>query len=457
MAATVPDSLKLADITRFAIRAAQVEKAKPAVAYWCHYWIVQQIVMKGLHNVDDESKAYTGGLMDKLEQAKTEHPNEDAITDDIAAKAYLEQFGLEIFQRADNAIRANKASRQTADTFQAAYTFLELLQVWPPLDGEITAKIKFAKYHALRIAKALKAGEDPNLSNPTPEQTPAQETAPLDPTDPEVQALGGLAPSIDGPSRLHQPSIEDVPDEHDKMSAALARTSTIDQSLHPSRAPSVPPGPSAGPAPPPTLNTSAESFYQGTDQPDVSPLEPMSAGKAPSVGGGYFPKIPGEGGAQAPHLPQAPDFAPGKAADAPDVSPLQPPTQSPFSQAPQPPLPPPSLAIGGLPQSHLPHVPPPTQDHVIPPSSAYQVPYPQQPPQQTQPQQPPQQTQSFHPPLVSVAPAHVMSQQTEYIPDEAAIAKAQKHARWAISALNFEDVKTAMAELQGALDTLGGR
>ena len=35
MAATVPNSLKSADITRFASRAAQVEKAKPAVAYWC--------------------------------------------------------------------------------------------------------------------------------------------------------------------------------------------------------------------------------------------------------------------------------------------------------------------------------------------------------------------------------------------------------------------------------------
>ena len=33
--------------------------------------------------------------------------------------------------------------------------------------------------------------------------------------------------------------------------------------------------------------------------------------------------------------------------------------------------------------------------------------------------------------------------------------KAQKHARWAISALNFEDVKTAVKELQSALESLG--
>ena len=35
MAAQVPAALKAADITRFAHRAAQLEKPKPIVAYWC--------------------------------------------------------------------------------------------------------------------------------------------------------------------------------------------------------------------------------------------------------------------------------------------------------------------------------------------------------------------------------------------------------------------------------------
>jgi vacuolar protein sorting-associated protein VTA1 len=41
--------------------------------------------------------------------------------------------------------------------------------------------------------------------------------------------------------------------------------------------------------------------------------------------------------------------------------------------------------------------------------------------------------------------------------DEEAVIKAQKHARWAISALNFEDVPTAIKELRGALEALGAR
>ena len=48
-----------------------------------------------------------------------------------------------------------------------------------------------------------------------------------------------------------------------------------------------------------------------------------------------------------------------------------------------------------------------------------------------------------------------MDSRAAYATDEEAIMKAQKHARWAISALNFEDVNTAVDELRGALNALG--
>ena len=84
MATQIPAKLKSADIQRFALRASQLEKAKPAIAYWCklpghlkagssntvigEYWIVNQLLAKGLHNADAESLQYTTTLMDKLEQ-----------------------------------------------------------------------------------------------------------------------------------------------------------------------------------------------------------------------------------------------------------------------------------------------------------------------------------------------------------------------------------------------------
>ncbi|KAJ0165372.1 hypothetical protein CTA2_11478, partial [Colletotrichum tanaceti] len=41
--------------------------------------------------------------------------------------------------------------------------------------------------------------------------------------------------------------------------------------------------------------------------------------------------------------------------------------------------------------------------------------------------------------------------------DEMDLPKAQKHAKWAISALNFEDVPTAVKELRNALAALGAQ
>jgi len=42
---------------------------------------------------------------------KSQYATNDAIHDDLAGQAYIEEFGLETFSRADNAVRANKASK----------------------------------------------------------------------------------------------------------------------------------------------------------------------------------------------------------------------------------------------------------------------------------------------------------------------------------------------------------
>jgi hypothetical protein len=83
MAAHIPEKLKAADLTRFVLRASQLETVKPVIAYWCklslsqivqeltpagEYWIVNQILSRGLHNGDNETLQYTTTLMDKLEQ-----------------------------------------------------------------------------------------------------------------------------------------------------------------------------------------------------------------------------------------------------------------------------------------------------------------------------------------------------------------------------------------------------
>lgn len=48
--------------------------------------------------------------MDKLERFKTETAGNDAVHDDVAAQAYVEQFATETFQRADIALRGRRAT-----------------------------------------------------------------------------------------------------------------------------------------------------------------------------------------------------------------------------------------------------------------------------------------------------------------------------------------------------------
>lgn len=367
-------------------------------------------------------------------------------------------------------MRANKVTKQTADTFMAAATFLELLAIWPPLEAEMTQKIKFAKYHALRILNAYKAGDDPNASNPKVEsENEASALDPLDPADPEVQALNGQ-------SIQRQPSVAEAPDEADALQARLARQSSLNESLHPSRAPSAPPptapalqAGSGGVSP---LPNDAAAFYTNNHQ-----HSPVSPDGRSSTGGNYFPRMPSPTSAQnqpnlPPTLPSAPvdldEVASG--ADLPSAPPDMggdlglPATPTTFAQ-PQPPAP--RTPLDSFQAPPTPGQPP---FAAIPPKlpQAPSQPHPQQPQQSLPPPNP------LSPP--ARAPAHATAaklasqparapMQPVYTPapppqaaegvDEEHILMAQKHARWAISALNFEDVPTAIQEFRSALQALG--
>ena len=117
-------------------------------------------------------------------------------------------------------LTSNTICRQTADTLLAASTFLEVMSVWKNNDPEITSKTKFAKYHALRIVKAIKANEDPNATNPR-QEAPQQAMSPsaLDPNDPEVRSINQGAP----PENPYQPYVETVPNTTQPSPSLSAR------------------------------------------------------------------------------------------------------------------------------------------------------------------------------------------------------------------------------------------
>lgn len=277
-----------------------------------------------------------------------------------------------------------------------------------------------------------------------------------------------------------QPSVVEVPDEADRVQHRLARQSVTDESLHPSRAPSPPRSPGNDVSP--IAAQDAAAFYTNQAEPsDISPLDPPTERK-PSVGGNYFPRIPSPPSAPAPGLPSSRTEVGGQPPELPWATTDVDMDLGGYSAGAPPdlPAPPPDSTLStsrgdlaALNNQHRQSPPPPPHRHgqflpQVDPGQATQIPpnfLPQAPPPQI-PQNPPQlrglkgpvppvpKSQLPPPPAqsMSTAPAPVVN--TGDIDDQAMM-KAQKHARWAISALNFEDVPTAVRELRDALATLG--
>lgn len=294
--------------------------------------------------------------------------------------------------------------------------------------------------------RALKEGKDPNESNPKIES--AEESLPaLDPNDPEVLQL-------EGRTKPQPATVEDVPDEAFQAGSNLVRKSSIGQSLHASAqqpaqvsAPGSPEVPTYEPYP-------KDGFpYTAVRDDKVSPLEPSPNERGDSVGGGYFPEVPtftsevqgstlqtaSSTDALDLGLPDHPSAPPGGSLGLVDHLTGTSRSQKPpdFELFPSPAVP----EKPATPSGDFYRQAPPS--HPAPHSTASQH-------LGSQPSdQPP--SQRYNPPLPSVP----LPKEGPLITNDLSIAKAQKHCRWAISALNFEDAETAVKELREALKTLG--
>lgn len=310
-------------------------------------------------------------------QTKQKYAHEDAITDDAAGQAYIEQFAQERLDAAERVVKANKVTQQTAVTFDAAATFFHLVNIWGPPDTETQQKIKYAKWNAARIAKAIREGKDPNESNPKHEDAEPEQA--LDQNDPEVQALNSsTAPA---PSHL-QPTVEDAPDSdarselRDAAGVSLPHSPASAAPSADLQLPGVPTHIGGHDLPPP--QQSQPGYFDNSMPSPISPQPPVTQ-----------------------HQPSAPSST--RAASPPPPAPPVPAPEDLYRSAPPPTFQPPPAAR--------------------PPVSAATAPRPT----------------------------------GQFTTDEAAMVQAQKHAKWAISALNFEDVNTAVMELRKALESLGAR
>ncbi|XP_055322498.1 vacuolar protein sorting-associated protein VTA1 homolog [Sitodiplosis mosellana] len=153
----IPQSLK--PVAHFLKTAQEHDGRDPVVSYWCRYYALQSGLK--LSTKQPEETALFLSIMDWLEQFKKEHHDNEAITNDVVAQAYLENYAMKLFTYADQQDRASNFNKNVVKAFYTAGVIADTLLTFGELSVETADKRKYAKYKAAYIHTCLKNGEMP--------------------------------------------------------------------------------------------------------------------------------------------------------------------------------------------------------------------------------------------------------------------------------------------------------
>ena len=189
-------------IAPFLQRAKELESREPIVSYYCKLHAANLAI-----STQSDNRQFLSDLLDDLEKTKSTLAGNEQISNEIIGFSHVEAFALRVFNNSDNEDRNGQASKKTARGFFAASLFLEVLSVFGDLSDDIRQKIKYAKFKAADILKALNEGkipqpgapgetaqdvQVPNTSEPVPEtvsqQPPFDQEPPYDPYKPKIQS-----------------------------------------------------------------------------------------------------------------------------------------------------------------------------------------------------------------------------------------------------------------------------
>ncbi|KZT05846.1 DUF605-domain-containing protein [Laetiporus sulphureus 93-53] len=454
----VPPELK--SISPYLQRAEELASQDAVVAYWCACYAAQLGIAAKAK--EPASRKFLFDLLDILEKMKAQMSSNDAIEDEAAASAYVENFALKLFTMADNEDRRGEATRKTAKKFLVAANFFEVLRTFDkpgssstPTDNSNEDKIRYAKWKAADIAKAFREGR-----KPTPGPAGSSVNASPSPEPGALQVEQAVSPPPGSTTTSPPPALTDMP----PGPGAWSTVATVGT-----------PGVSGGRR---NLGARVSGELEGREQEaldmerqtiprEVSPpkevrFTPSVAGRFSTPGAPPTPSTAATVASSPPALSEEPN--PYELATAPTLDQLPPeivpesmvplPVSPTVGSAELPPPPPPSQ-----PSFAAPFPPPPvTAPSFAPYSSGAPV---APPPPFIAPRPPvpppsmisPPQLYYSHPPQAHVSEV-TRTEAVELTPVE--MARAQKHCKFAISALDYEDVEQARKELRAALRMLGG-
>ncbi|KAH7916430.1 Vta1 like-domain-containing protein [Hygrophoropsis aurantiaca] len=497
-----PISPELKSITPFLQRADELVKKEPVIAYWCAYYAAQ--VGISLKAKDNASRNLLLELLGALEHLKSDIGANDAVDSEAVSAAYVENFAVKVFRMADDEDRDGEATRSTAKKFLAAANFFEVLKVFPKSEqSESTeGKIKYAKWKAADIAKAYREGRrptpgpagsqiDPDLispplpiaptslppadptlnvavSPPSPQNSITPRTSPKRTSPPPHMSAEDItrANLLHTPPHLHAGAGDDdgvspgrwsttatpgfdlartpVSENAFEETAAanLRRTAFVSEEMEGMasddeallRAPSPPRHNGMGASPPRKVHFSSPPKANGRAMSSSPPRLASSPPRVPPSPSSAAPPVPPPPSHPYPTNASIPISRPrDRKASVSSIDRGVPvPSVAPRDYSPPPPGPPaPPAYIPGFPGLSGPGIAP-----------SHSHPHPPPPPINYHPQPPQNHSLPSPPPPIQLTPS--------------IIAKAQKHCRFAISSLDYEDAEQARKELRAALAILDG-
>ena len=192
----VPPNLR--SIQQYLKIASTHDQRDPVVSYWCRLYALQSGLK--LSKKTPEETNFLLKLMDWLETTKKELRDNEAITNDVAAQAHLENWALKLFLYADKNDRAANFGKNVVQSFFTAGLLYDILTVFGELSEEASQNRKYAKWKAAYIHNCLKNGETPT---PGPMQDDDENINSSKSLEPDDDAAGAMKWKDEGEESLN--------------------------------------------------------------------------------------------------------------------------------------------------------------------------------------------------------------------------------------------------------------
>jgi len=241
------------------------------IAYYCKVHALSE-AMAVRANIPKADMGYVIGLMDQVEAEKK------GLSDLDDAQVLIENRAFELFDRADNADRANPTvpRLQTAKDFYASATLLEVCKEFGELPEDLAEKIKYGKWRYVEICKAAKEKRAPA----PPRGVDAEDSSGA------AGAEGSSSAAAAEPVPPAAPSPGYVAESSPYMPPTSDATSYLDL---PPAAPPVPTAPTVPAAPPYVASSTPNSFDSPPAPPTHYPAPPAAPAAPVAPPAAYAP------------------------------------------------------------------------------------------------------------------------------------------------------------------------